>query len=159
MLPPLSISLSCCCSNPARQGLGQKLEVSNGLTKRSVSGTGEGVLNSGEESANSPLANVGLRLKKARERKKWSINKLSSVTKISVRHLENIERGEFYRIPSRTLVFGFTKSVCLALSIKPEPVFDIIKNELYDGQEINFFEPAETKKSGVFQFIKSWFGK
>lgn len=83
------------------------------------------------------LVQLGLRLRKARESKRWTLEKLSAKTKVSARHIENIERGDFHKIPSRTLVLGFTKEVCLALKVKPDDVLETIKTELYGGADLH----------------------
>ena len=79
------------------------------------------------------LLAVGQRLQTARKRHKMSVAKLSARTAISVRFIEYIEAGEFGRIPGRTYVLGFTRSICRELDLDPEELLQVIKSEMYDG--------------------------
>lgn len=90
-----------------------------------------------------PLVELGLRLRKARLSKRWTLEKLSEKTRVSVRQIDNIERGNFQAIPGRTLVLGFTRSVCLALKIKPDEVLMTIRRELYEEMD-GELDPPET---------------
>jgi cytoskeleton protein RodZ len=101
-----------------------------------------------------PLVELGLRLRKARLSKRWTLEKLSEKTRVSVRQIDNIERGNFKAIPSRTLVLGFTTSICQALKIKPEPILLVIKRELYDEGNVtsDISETEITKTKRWFQF-------
>lgn len=101
-----------------------------------------------------PLVMLGLRLRKAREAKRWTLEKLSAKTKVSARHIENIERGDFHKIPSRTLVIGFTKEICLALRIKPEEVLAIIKADLYGGRDLHWQVEPEATGSKFRAFLR-----
>lgn len=62
-----------------------------------------------------------------------SVAKLSARTAISVRFIEYIEAGEFGRIPGRTYVLGFTRSICRELDLDPEELLQVIKSEMYEG--------------------------
>jgi len=137
----------------------KKVSLSYLVIQETRVSTQGGAVEQGKVDGGSPLLTVGIQLKKAREKKRWSVKKLSDLTKVSARQIENIERGEFYRIPSRTLVLGFTKSVCEALNVDPKPIFVVLKDELYDGQEIDFYEIKEKKKSGIFEKLKTIFQK
>lgn len=105
-----------------------------------------------------PLIALGHRLRKAREAKKWTLAKLSEKTKVSARHIENIERGDFDKIPSRTLVIGFTKSLCLALKIKPEDVLATIRAELYETRDLHWQDALQTKRKGILSFLSVFRG-
>lgn len=101
-----------------------------------------------------PLVALGLRLRKARVSKRWTLEKLSEKTRVSVRQIDNIERGNFKAIPSKMLVLGFTRTVCLALKIEPDAVLAIIKRELYeeiDG-ELDLPETPIVQTKRWFQF-------
>ena len=125
------------------------------MRQASAHGEGEEMSTDDEAGDVPPLVALGLRLRKARESKKWTLAKLSEKTKISARHIENIERGDFDKIPSRTLVLGFTKSVCLALKIKPEDVLVTLRTELYDTRDADWQDGLQTKRKGLLSFLSA----
>ncbi len=102
-----------------------------------------------------PLVAVGLRLRKARLSKRWTLEKLSEKTRVSVRQIDNIERGNFQAIPSRTLVSGFTRAVCLALKVKPDGILTTIKRDLYQEFE-GESEPQETPNVKTKRWFQFW---
>ena len=53
---------------------------------------------------------VGERLRIAREAKKLSLDDVARQTRIPVRHLEHIERGEWEALPAITYSVGFVRS-------------------------------------------------
>ena len=94
---------------------------------------GGGMTTNGDTGDVLPLVALGLRLRKARVSKRWTLEKLSEKTRVSVRQIDNIERGNFKAIPSKTLVLGFTRAVCLALKIKPDATHLIYQSNVYFG--------------------------
>lgn len=115
---------------------------------------GGGMTTNGDTGDVLPLVELGLRLRKARVSKRWTLEKLSEKTRVSVRQIDNIERGNFKAIPSRTLVLGFTRAVCLALKIKPDAILTTIKRELYEenAKELDPLETLIVERKRWFQF-------
>lgn len=60
---------------------------------------------------------VGDRLRAAREEARLDLNDIGTRTRIPVRHLEAIERGEFATLPSSTYAIGFVKAYARALDL------------------------------------------
>lgn len=60
---------------------------------------------------------VGDRLRVAREEARLDLNDIGTRTRIPIRHLEAIERGEFGTLPSPTYAIGFVKSYARALDL------------------------------------------
>lgn len=110
----------------------------------------------GDTDDTTPLIALGERLKTAREAKKWTVAKLSEKTRVSARHIENIERGDFHKIPGRAFIIGFTKTICLALNIKSEEILATIRTELYANKELHWQQLVETKQRRFFSFISSF---
>ena len=88
------------------------------------------------------LVALGLRLRKARESKRWTLEKLSEKTRVSVRQIDNIERGNFKAIPSRTLVLGFTHALCQALKLPTDEIHATLKRDLYHEGDGSAHTPA-----------------
>ncbi|OCC25352.1 hypothetical protein MB02_01395 [Croceicoccus estronivorus] len=65
---------------------------------------------------------VGARIKAARERAGLSLAAVSAETRISQRHLEMIEAGEFDGLPARTYAVGFSRSVAKFVGLDPNEV-------------------------------------
>ena len=53
---------------------------------------------------------VGERLRAAREEKGMSLDDVARQTRIPIRHLEHIERGEWDALPATTYSVGFARS-------------------------------------------------
>ena len=108
------------------------------------------------------LVAIGQRLQTARKRHKMSVAKLSARTAISVRFIEYIEAGEFGRIPGRTYVLGFTRSICRELDLDPEELLQVIKSEMYEGIGASLEKDTTPENRGnpvarAVRFIKSIF--
>ena len=57
------------------------------------------------------LLAIGRRIQSARKKSRMSVAKLSAKTAISTRFIEYIEEGEFRKLPGRSHVLGFTRSL------------------------------------------------
>ncbi len=60
---------------------------------------------------------VGERLRTARESAGLDLNDIGTRTRVPIRHLEAIERGEFGTLPSTTYAIGFVKAYARALDL------------------------------------------
>lgn len=77
------------------------------------------------------LAAIGRRIQIARNKRRMTVARLSAKTAISIRFIEHIEAGEFSKLPGRSHVLGFTRSICRELGLAPDEIVQAIKAELY----------------------------
>ncbi|WP_260482630.1 helix-turn-helix domain-containing protein [Sphingomicrobium flavum] len=75
---------------------------------------------------------IGVRLREAREAKGLSLEDIASTTRIPKRHLENLERGDFARLPAPTYTMGFVKSYAGQVGIDREEAAAQLREEM-DG--------------------------
>ena len=64
---------------------------------------------------------VGDRLKAAREAKKLSLEDIADQTRIPLRHLQNLEAGDWSALPAPTYTIGFAKSYASAVGLDRTP--------------------------------------
>jgi cytoskeletal protein RodZ len=67
-----------------------------------------------------------------------SVAKLSAKTAISTRFIEYIEEGEFRKLPGRSHVLGFTRSICRELALDPEEIIQVVKTAMYPAPMTEF---------------------
>jgi len=67
-----------------------------------------------------PLAELGRRLKAAREEKGWTLQQAAERTRITAKNLAAIEGGELARFPAAVYVRGFVRSYANALDLDEE---------------------------------------
>jgi cytoskeletal protein RodZ len=72
---------------------------------------------------------IGDRLKRARKRKKISLEKLEEITKVRKRYLEDIERNNFNNLPSPVYARGFLYKYASAVNIDPNEILDLFKQD------------------------------
>jgi len=68
---------------------------------------------------------IGERLKRARRRKKISLDELEEITKIRKRYLEDIERNNFDNLPSPVYARGFLFKYASAVGVDPQEILDL----------------------------------
>lgn len=78
-----------------------------------------------------PLQAVGRLIRLAREQRGLTVEWLSEQTKVSRSNIAHIEAGEFHRIPGRSYVLGFTRSLCAALRLDSAGIIRTVKAEMY----------------------------
>jgi cytoskeletal protein RodZ len=106
---------------------------------------------------------IGKRIQAARKKSRMSVAKLSAKTAISARFIEYIEAGEFSRLPGRSHVLGFTRSICRELALDAEEVVQAIKSAMYPApitvSELTFAQhmkrPLIAKITSAFKFVLS----
>lgn len=92
---------------------------------------------------------TGERLRVAREEKGLSLQDVARQTRIPIRHLEHIERGEWDALPAATYSVGFAKSYAGTVGLDPVEVGTEIRQELglarssTSGPAAAFYEPAD----------------
>ena len=84
------------------------------------------------------LSAIGQRIQVARKKCRMSVAKLSAKTAISSRFIENIEAGEFSKLPGRSHVLGFTRSICRELALDAEEIVQAIKSAMYPAPMTEF---------------------
>jgi cytoskeleton protein RodZ len=87
---------------------------------------------------------VGDRLRTAREAVGFDLNDIGTRTRIPIRHLEAIERGDFGTLPSPTYAIGFVKAYARALDLDEAGFARDVRVELGRsepvGREVQFTE-------------------
>jgi transcriptional regulator with XRE-family HTH domain len=73
---------------------------------------------------------VGERLRLAREQKGISLIDVASQTRIPIRHLEHIERGEWDALPAATYSVGFARSYATVVGLDSAEVGQELRQEL-----------------------------
>jgi len=99
----------------------------------------------GEQGHGNP---VGERLKAAREEKGLSLDDVARQTRIPIRHLEHIEKGEWDALPAITYSVGFARSYANAVGLDGPAVGAELREQL-GGARSNvagpaaYYEPAD----------------
>lgn len=116
---------------------------------------------SGDEGREAPTGGVGAQLRAAREAMRVDLPHVAAQTRIPLRHLEAIERGDFTALPSRTYALGFSRTYASAVGLDPAAITDAVRAELSDtsmrrtvpspGMEPG--DPARLPSAGL-----AWFG-
>ena len=97
-------------------------------------------------------SSVGERLKAAREEKKLSLEDIADQTRIPLRHLQNLEAGDWSNLPAPTYTIGFAKSYASAVGLDRTEIGDDLRNEMggqrYEsGGNTEVFEPADPART------------
>ena len=97
-------------------------------------------------------SSVGERLKAAREEKKLSLEDIADQTRIPLRHLQNLEAGDWSSLPAPTYTIGFAKSYASAVGLDRTEIGDDLRNEMggqrYEsGGNAEVFEPADPART------------
>ena len=91
--------------------------------------------------------NVGARLAAARAAANMDLADVSSRTRIPMRHLEAIERGNYADLPSVTYASGFAKAYARVLGLDEAEIGRDVRTELQAQgggyRQPEFFEPAD----------------
>lgn len=94
-------------------------------------------------------------LRAAREAKGLSLEQVASETRISRRHLEHIEAGEFDQLPGRTYAIGFTRTFAKTVGLDPDEIVSLAREEIdtaainarYEQQARGTFEPGDPSRA------------
>jgi cytoskeletal protein RodZ len=91
---------------------------------------------------------VGERLRAAREAKKLSLDDVARQTRIPVRHLEHIERGEWDALPALTYSVGFARSYANVVDLDGAQIGAEVRQQLGGvrpgaAAAAPFYEPAD----------------
>lgn len=94
------------------------------------------------------VSSIGDRLKAAREASNMSLAEVSDVTRIPVRHLENIESDQWDALPAATYSIGFTRSYANAVGLNGAEISAELRQliganrQIYDTAQ-SYYEPAD----------------
>lgn len=75
------------------------------------------------------MKNIGEILKDARDKKRYSLKKVESGTKIKREFIEAIEKAEWLSLPDFTVVSGFVKNLASYLGINPKTALALLKRD------------------------------
>lgn len=96
-------------------------------------------------------SSVGDRLRAAREKKKLSLDDIATQTRIPLRHLENLEAGDWSKLPAPTYTIGFAKSYASAVDLDRTEIGDDLRAEMggqrFDTASPEVFEPADPART------------
>lgn len=94
-------------------------------------------------------SSVGERLRLAREEKGISLDEIASQTRIPLRHLEHIERGEWDALPAVTYSVGFARSYATCVGLDGGAIGAELRQELGAARNVGggaaaaYYEPAD----------------
>ena len=98
-----------------------------------------------------PTATVGDRLRAAREKKKISLDDIATQTRIPLRHLQNLEAGDWAALPAPTYTIGFAKSYASAVGLDRTEIGDDLRAEMggqrYEASNAEVFEPVDPART------------
>ncbi len=90
---------------------------------------------------------VGERLRTAREAKGLSLDDVATMTRVPIRHLLHIEKGEWDSLPAITYSVGFARSYAKAVGLNGSEVGAELRAQLGDGGQSNMatasYQPAD----------------
>jgi cytoskeletal protein RodZ len=94
---------------------------------------------------------VGDRLRAAREAKKLSLEDIADQTRIPLRHLQNLEGGDWSALPAPTYTIGFAKSFASAVGLDRTEIGEDLRAEMggqrFDTSNPEVFEPADPART------------
>ncbi|MBH5323508.1 helix-turn-helix domain-containing protein [Aurantiacibacter sediminis] len=114
-----------------------------------------------EDAAAAAPGSVGPQLRAAREAKGLSIEQVAAETRISSRHIENIEAGDFSELPGRTYAIGFAKTIAKVVGLDQGDVAAMVGAEMADDAPRerngtnNSFEPGDPSRAPGGKLV--WF--
>ena len=96
-------------------------------------------------------SSVGERLKAAREKKKLSLEDIADQTRIPLRHLQNLEAGDWSNLPAPTYTIGFAKSYASAVDLDRTEIGEDLRAEMggqrFETGSPEVFEPADPART------------
>lgn len=92
-----------------------------------------------------PLIGIGLSIQRARRKRRMTVAKLSRITCVSSRYINDIELGNFASIPGRAYVMGFTRTLSRELGLDDAEILRILKSELYGTGRIGSDRPTQCR--------------
>ena len=98
-----------------------------------------------------PLESAGQMLCRLRKEQGMSLDDIAEKTRIPVRHLEVIDRGEYSKLPGRTYAVGFSRTYARILGLNENEVASRVRSELATIEQATptyheSFEPGDPAK-------------
>jgi cytoskeletal protein RodZ len=104
-----------------------------------------------ENDENIPTSTVGDRLRAAREKQKMALDDIATQTRIPLRHLQNLESGNWTDLPAATYTIGFAKSYASAVGLDRTEIGEDLRAEMggqrFDTSTSEVFEPADPART------------
>ena len=106
-------------------------------------------------------ASVGAQLRAAREKKGLTLDQVAADTRISRRHLEHIEAGEWDELASRTYATGFARTYAKSVGLHEGDVVEMVRAEMNvarpdrDHSKRQTFEPGDPSRAPGSKLV--WF--
>lgn len=79
------------------------------------------------------LEALGAELRKAREKQKITLERIAAETRISIRHLADLEQGSYDRLPGGMYNRAFLRSYCATIGLDPNPILERYEAALAPG--------------------------
>ena|SRR5437867_1355369 len=79
------------------------------------------------------LEALGAELQKAREKQKITLQRIAAETRISIRHLADLEQGSYDRLPGGMYNRAFLRSYCATIGLDPNPILERYEAALAPG--------------------------
>jgi cytoskeletal protein RodZ len=92
-----------------------------------------------------PLHGAGDRLRNERERQELTLEQVAAETRIPLRHLQLIEKGDFAGLPARTYAIGFARTYAKMLGLDEGEITDAVRAELSEH------DPADRHRASRFE--------
>src|SRR5688572_4540851 len=88
---------------------------------------------------------IGDRLKTARESQGQSLDDIAAKTRVPIRHLLHIEKGEWDELPAPTYTLGFARAYAQAVGLNPAEISAELRSQLTSAQTLtpSYYEPAD----------------
>lgn len=106
---------------------------------------------------------VGPQLRAAREAKGLTLDQIAAETRISRRHLEHIEAGDFHALAGRTYAVGFARTYAKTVGLHEGDVVAMVRAEMdledpareHNGKPQGTFEPGDPARAPGGKLV--WF--
>jgi len=92
---------------------------------------------------------IGSRLKAAREAQGMSLDDVAAKTRVPIRHLQHMERGEWDALPAQTYSVGFARAYAGAVGLNPAEIGSELRAQLGQAQRAPvapYYEPADAAR-------------
>src|SRR5439155_12383970 len=88
---------------------------------------------------------IGARLKTAREAQGLSLDDVAAKTRVPIRHLVHIEKGEWDQLPAPTYSIGFARAYATAVGLEASEIGSDLRAQLTNAQAPTpaHYEPAD----------------
>lgn len=88
---------------------------------------------------------IGARLKTAREAQGLSLDDVAAKTRVPIRHLVHIEKGEWDQLPAPTYSIGFARAYATAVGLEASEIGAELRSQLSYAQAPTpaYYEPAD----------------